>query len=97
KWLVGEAIPTQEKIRALATWLGVSAEWLRFGTGTEPETDGTESRSPIDSLARELAMELGQLDAHHRELARQMIRVLVLQHEANQAAPRGACARRSGS
>src|SRR3569623_3023484 len=34
KWLVGEAIPTQEKLRALAQWLGVPAEWLRFG-GTE--------------------------------------------------------------
>jgi hypothetical protein len=31
KWLVGEAIPTQEKLRTLAHWLGVAAEWLRFG------------------------------------------------------------------
>src|SRR3569833_1795615 len=34
KWLMGEAIPTQEKLRTLAQWLGVPAEWLRFG-GTE--------------------------------------------------------------
>lgn len=26
KWLVGEAIPTQEKLRTLAHWLGVPAE-----------------------------------------------------------------------
>lgn len=25
KWLVGEAIPTQEKLRTLAQWLGVPA------------------------------------------------------------------------
>ena len=31
KWLVGEAIPTQEKLRTLADWLGVPADWLRFG------------------------------------------------------------------
>ena len=31
KWLSGEAIPTQEKIVILATWLGVHASWLRFG------------------------------------------------------------------
>src|SRR3954470_8981804 len=31
KWLVGEAIPTQEKLRMIAQWLGVPAEWLRFG------------------------------------------------------------------
>jgi transcriptional regulator with XRE-family HTH domain len=29
-WLIGEAIPTQQKLRTLADWLGVSAEWLRF-------------------------------------------------------------------
>lgn len=34
KWLSGEAIPTQEKVRVLAKWTGVSAEWLRFGDDT---------------------------------------------------------------
>ncbi len=31
KWLTGEAIPTQERIKILAGWLNVSASWLRFG------------------------------------------------------------------
>lgn len=31
KWLVGDAIPTQDKLRALARWLEVSVDWLRFG------------------------------------------------------------------
>lgn len=30
-WLSGDAIPSQEKLRVLAVWLEVSAEWLRFG------------------------------------------------------------------
>ena len=30
KWLVGDAIPTQDKMRALAQWLAVPADWLRF-------------------------------------------------------------------
>lgn len=33
KWISGNAIPSQEKIVALAKWLNVSAEWLRFGEG----------------------------------------------------------------
>ena len=33
KWLIGEAIPSQGKLIALSRWLGVSAEWLSFGTG----------------------------------------------------------------
>ena len=31
KWLMGEAIPAQPKLRTLADWLGVSVAWLRFG------------------------------------------------------------------
>ncbi len=31
KWLMGEAIPTQARLRAVAAVLGVSATWLRFG------------------------------------------------------------------
>ena len=31
KWLGAEAIPGQAKLRALATWLEVGPEWLRFG------------------------------------------------------------------
>ena len=31
KWLIGEAIPTQPRIKVLSDWLGVSAAWLRFG------------------------------------------------------------------
>ena len=31
KWLVGDAIPTHEKIVILAVWLGANAAWLRFG------------------------------------------------------------------
>ena len=31
KWLTGTALPSQDKIRALARWLEVSVQWLRFG------------------------------------------------------------------
>jgi transcriptional regulator with XRE-family HTH domain len=31
KWLIGEAIPTQDRILVLAKWLNVNAAWLRFG------------------------------------------------------------------
>src|SRR5881409_3250771 len=36
KWLVGEAIPTQEKLRMIAQWLGVPAEWLRLAAPKLP-------------------------------------------------------------
>ncbi len=31
KWIGGKALPSQDKIRALALWLEVSPHWLRFG------------------------------------------------------------------
>ena len=31
KWLVGEAIPTQEKLVVLALMLGATSDWLRYG------------------------------------------------------------------
>ena len=31
KWLLGEAIPTQERIHILALWLNLNPAWLRYG------------------------------------------------------------------
>lgn len=31
KWTTGKALPSQDKIRALALWLDVSPHWLRYG------------------------------------------------------------------
>jgi len=33
KWLTGEAIPSHDKIKALAEWLEVSPNWLHHGEG----------------------------------------------------------------
>ena len=79
KWLVGEAIPTQEKLRMIAQWLGVPAEWLRFG-GTYSEangTDGTDVAARFESADVKLIADLQRLDEHHRQLAREFIRMLV--------------------
>ena len=43
KWIVGEAIPTQERIRVLSAWLAVSPNWLRFGEAV------ASGRSPTPS------------------------------------------------
>jgi transcriptional regulator with XRE-family HTH domain len=40
KWLEGKALPSQDKVRALARWLEVSPHWLRFG-----EAEGGAARA----------------------------------------------------
>ena len=78
KWLVGEAIPTQEKLRTLAQWLGVPAEWLRFGGSDSLGTvEGPVLPARFESADVKLVADLQRLDAHHQALAREFIRMLV--------------------
>lgn len=82
KWLVGEAIPTQEKLRTLAQWLGVPAEWLRFG-GEQLLAERGGGRSAIELPPRlesadvKLIADLQHLDEDYRMIAREIIRMLV--------------------
>ena len=78
KWLVGESIPTQDKLRALSTWLGVTAEWLRFGgpgddVVVKPATPG----SGLESAQNRLLSDFMKLDDHHRQIVQEFIGVLV--------------------
>ena len=78
KWIVGEAIPTQEKLRTLAYWLGVPAEWLRFGGEPDNGPNGErEASSRFESDDVKLITDLQRLDEHYRVIAREIIRMLV--------------------
>ena len=52
KWLFGESIPTQDKLRVLAQWLNVGPDWLRFG-----EELGSE-----ESSSRQVSGQIGPAD-----------------------------------
>jgi transcriptional regulator with XRE-family HTH domain len=76
KWLVGDAIPTQDKMRALAQWLAVPADWLRFGNdAARPEVPtAVIGASPVDM---KLIADLKLLDEPHRQIVREFVRILV--------------------
>ena len=62
KWLQGESIPTQEKLRALASWLDVPADWLRFGNAVEQRAKGQASAIlPTDSKIIGMLEQLDEL------------------------------------
>jgi transcriptional regulator with XRE-family HTH domain len=84
KWLVGEAIPTQEKLRMIAQWLGVPADWLRFGGPESPDAQNEAGGGArFESADVKLIADLQRLDEHHRQLAREFIRMLVrMNHQA---------------
>ena len=77
KWLVGESIPTQDKLRALANWLGVTAEWLRFG-GPEDVSAAApvQLEVPAGSAQAKMLAEFMSLDQHHRQIVQDFIRML---------------------
>ncbi len=74
KWLNGEAVPAQDKLRALAGWLGVGADWLRFGEGGRPTAYRVEEGSaPVDF---QLAREIGALSPAHQVAVRALVKAL---------------------
>jgi transcriptional regulator with XRE-family HTH domain len=72
KWLMGESIPTQEKLRSLAKWLNVTAEWLRFGTANT-----NNSNSSLNNSDAKIIASLRQLDEGNQQLVFEFIRLLV--------------------
>jgi hypothetical protein len=62
KWLLGDAMPTHERLVILADWLGVHASWLLYG-----DTDPGEF--PLASSSPALASEELMLVGDYRRLA----------------------------
>lgn len=86
KWLLAETMPTQPKLLALAAWFGVSAQWLRFGTGSRVETaTGTTAEPPPGLLVLgeehsgliQVVEMLAKLSPRDRQLVSGMIRLLL--------------------
>jgi hypothetical protein len=72
KWLVGEAIPTQQRLLVLARWLDVQLAWLRFGAreGVQPAA-AVQAKTASDGqlhLMRDIAALSAQAQALVREL-----------------------------
>lgn len=77
KWLVGESIPTQDKLRALSNWLGVTAEWLRFGGAEDSLEIGAVKTEPVrESAQSKMLGDFMALDEHHRQIVQDFIRML---------------------
>ena len=76
KWLVGEAIPTQDKMRTLADWLIVPIDWLRFGNDAARQ-DVPDPLSNADSVDIKLIADMHLLDESHRQIVREVVRILI--------------------
>ncbi len=78
KWLMGESIPMQDKLRLLAAWLGVSAEWLRFGDAASSAKHLAQSeRALYNSPDIELLSNINLLTTEHKQVVREVVLTLL--------------------
>lgn len=76
RWLRGEALPTQDKLKTLAAWLGVTPVWLRFGE-TETVANGYAINEPaLTDGELDLVRQFRRLNACHRQTVREMVLAL---------------------
>jgi len=75
KWIVGESIPTQRKMRMLANWLGVSASWLRFGEATENQS-ATKRADSLRDHEIKLISQIRSLSAEDAMMVTKLVRRL---------------------
>lgn len=79
KWLKGRVIPTSDKIKTLAEWLGVSEHWLHYGpppastTSKEKKSIGLQAKySPSEQMLT-LAKRIEALPEHQRYLVEELV------------------------
>ncbi|EGI76636.1 hypothetical protein [Hylemonella gracilis] len=78
-WLLGVSIPMQDKLRALADWLQVSPDELRFGLDSGGTRAVREPASPWGELSmqdREMLKRYQALPADARKTVRDVIAAL---------------------
>lgn len=76
KWLHGESMPRQDKLRVLAEALDVDLQWLRFGDTSEMARVG-ESRAmrntQVSAQEQQAVREFLALSGERRRLVRELI------------------------
>ena len=71
KWLTGQMIPTANKIKTLAEWLGVTEHWLHYGL--PPATKSKVNRL-LSLPTLRLVEEIEKLPPHQRYLIEELIK-----------------------
>ena len=82
KWLNGEAIPTQDKLQALAKWLKLDSHHLRFGGHVDMHLRAEQKRwdEGVGYLERETFNAFLKLPAPQRKIIREVIMTFAKVH-----------------
>ncbi len=77
KWLVGESIPTHERLVILAHWLGVHASWLLYGDAENSDFPAASVEPAHDTAELILIRDFKRLNSQGQHLLRSMLDVLM--------------------
>jgi hypothetical protein len=89
KWLMGQAMPTMDKLSVLANMLNTSEDWLRWGASPMEETThqiqdqhGGLSRSQVQITDKSFAQDFKLLNATNKKVVGAVMEVLLSQQQS---------------
>lgn len=90
-WLLGQALPTQDKLVVLAEWLQVSPDALRFGKAASGPrlSDADAQFEQLDMADREMVNRYLSLPTADRKTVREVVTALAVAAEARKKADKG--------
>ena len=68
-WLLGKAIPNQDKLAILSIWLNVTSQWLRFGDNTL----GSSNLESNDQSELDYFLKFRTLNATQKQIIKDLI------------------------
>lgn len=86
-WLLGNALPTQEKLRVLAQWLQVSPQELRYGAapGGLKVAESTELGAFLDMADQEMIRRYVGLQPGDRKVIRDVVQAFAVASQQGKA------------
>ncbi len=87
KWLVGDAIPTHERLLILANWLGVHASWLLYGDAENSQFAMQATNTPFETQELVLLRDYKRLSPAGQQVLRDILAALLETMSASANAP----------
>jgi hypothetical protein len=91
KWLMGEAVPTMDKIETLSSMLNVTADWLRWGdmsvqkpTKESYSSTLSFSNGSMNESSKSFAQDFLLLNPAHRKVVTAIMEVLLEEPRSHQ-------------
>jgi hypothetical protein len=77
KWLMGQAVPTIERVHILSRWLNINPTWLLFGDGPKEGADDANDPAQLPLHEVLLLNEFRCLDERSQQVVRDLVASLL--------------------